>query len=383
MNNRIPPLTIGLLVNPLAGVGGAVGLKGSDGRATVEEALGRGARPLAAQRAARALRVLASLRPQPRILTWGGPMGHDSVVQAGLEAEVLGHGAQPSAAGDTRAAAVALRDAGAELLVFAGGDGTARDIVDAIGDSVPVLGIPAGCKMHSGVYAVNPEAAGELLKLVLTGQLVNLDEGEVRDIDEEAFRQGEVRARYYGSLRVPGENRFLQQVKSGGREVEALAVTEAVAGARALMDEADPGTTWLMGSGSTVAQLMEDLGLQNTLLGVDVVRDGKLLAADATAEQLLDHARRGPCRAVLTVIGGQGHLFGRGNQQFSPEVIRTLGRDNLLVVATRGKLKALEGRPLLLDTGDAELDHDLAGLIPVVTGYEDQVLYRLGLTSDV
>ena len=376
-------MKIGLLVNPLAGLGGAVALKGSDGAATVSEALARGARPQAVQRATRALAGLAGLPSPPRILTWAGEMGETSARQAGLQVEILGAGAAPSCAEDTRLAARTLHDAGIDLLVFAGGDGTARDIVDALGESVPVLGIPAGCKMHSGVYAVNPEAAGELLLAVLSGELVNLDEGEVRDIDEEAFRRGEVRARYYGSLPVPAENRFLQQVKSGGREVDALAVNEVVAGTLAVIEEADPETTWFMGSGSTVAQLMEALGLPNTLLGVDVVRDGELLEADVGADRLLDYCGQGSCRAVLTVIGGQGHLFGRGNQQFSPAVIRALGKENLLLLATRGKLKALQGRPLLVDTGDPALDRQLTGLIPVITGYEDQVLYRVGLTSEV
>ncbi|MCH8543147.1 MAG: NAD(+)/NADH kinase [Alcanivorax sp.] len=375
MKTHENPLVIGLLVNPLAGLGGAVALKGSDGAAVVAEALARGATPQAGARALRALRALAASDTPVRILTWGGEMGEHWAREAGLAAEVIGTPeASPTTPDDTRRAAAGLLAAGIDVLLFAGGDGTARDVCDSIGRQRPVLGIPAGCKMHSAVYAVNPEAAGELLLALARGELVNASEGEVRDIDEEAFRRGQVRARYYGSMMVPADARLLQQVKCGAPELEDLHVTEACAW---LAEQMAPGVAYLMGSGSTVAELMQQLGLPNTLLGVDLVRDGAVVAADVTAAQALSQIGDGPARGVLTVIGGQGHLFGRGNQQFSPAVIRRLGRDGLHILATRNKLASLDGRPLLVDTGDAALDRELCGLVPVITGYEDEVLYRI------
>jgi predicted polyphosphate/ATP-dependent NAD kinase len=365
-------LKLGLLVNPLAGLGGSVALKGSDGAAAAE-ALERGARPQATDKAARALRRLAE-EAVPELLCWGGDMGAAAAAEAGLEARVIGAAEGESSPEDTMAAARALADAGVDLLLFAGGDGTARDICAAVGERLPVLGIPAGCKMHSGVYAVNPEAAGALLAKLSRGELINLDEAEVRDIDEEAFRAGRVVARTYGSLRVPAESsRLLQQVKSGGAGNEDLARTDLAA---RVVEDLEDDTWYLMGSGSTVEAVMEELGLPNTLLGVDLVRNEEVVAADVTADEIRQYLADGaPARAVITVIGGQGHLFGRGNQQFSPEVIRRIGRENLLVVATRNKLQALEGRPLLVDTGDPELDRELCGLLRVLTGYEDEVLY--------
>lgn len=371
-------LRLGLLVNPVAGLGGSVALKGTDG-AAAEEALRRGATPKAIPRAARALAILAAEGLPVELLVWGGDMGESSACQAGMACRVLGQPGTPSGPDDTRAAARTMLDADVDLLLFAGGDGTARDICDAVDSRLPVLGIPAGCKMHSGVYAVNPEAAGHLLALISRGELANLEEAEVRDIDEDAFREGRVRARTYGTLRVPAEGRFLQRVKSGGREVEELVLTEIAAH---VIDRMEDGVLYLMGSGSTVAAIMEQLGLDNTLLGVDLVRDGELVASDVTESQILEAMGDGSARAVLTVIGGQGHLLGRGNQQLGPAVIRRLGRDNLIVVATRTKLKELEGRPLLVDSGDADLDRELCGLIPVVTGYEDEVLYRIATEAD-
>jgi predicted polyphosphate/ATP-dependent NAD kinase len=371
-------LKMGLIVNPLAGIGGPTGLKGSDGADTVAEAVRRGAVPQAGERAARALAALAG---EPvTIYCWQGAMGENSARAAGLPVRVVGAGAATSTAADTRAAAAAMLQAGVDLLVFAGGDGTARDICDVVGTQLPVLGIPAGCKMHSAVYAVNPEAAGRLLQALVSGGSVNVTEVEVRDIDEEAFRRGIVRARHYGVMQVPQDGRFIQQIKCGGQENEALARVELAAW---LVEQLEDDVFWLMGSGSTVAEVMAQLGLPNTLLGVDVIRNGKLVAADVSAMQILELIGDAPAKALITVIGGQGHLFGRGNQQLSPVVIRRLGRENIVVAATRSKLAALNGRPLLVDSGDAELDRQLCGLIPVVTGYDDVLLVRLATDAGV
>ena len=366
-------LCLGVLVNPYAGLGGSVALKGSDGEATREEALRRGAEPQAPARMSRALKALSAAR-NLTVLTWAGEMGEASCREAGLPCQVIGESAMPSGPQDPRRAAEALKNAGAELILFAGGDGTARDLVDAVGQGTPVLGVPAGCKMHSAVYAINPEAAGSLLTELASGELVGLQLAEVRDIDEEAFREGVVRARHYGELQVPAEARYLQQVKCGGREVEDLVVTEVAAW---MADNLEDDTYYLMGSGSTVALVMEQLGLENTLLGVDLVYNHEVVGRDLGARALLEEIGDAPARAVITVIGGQGHLFGRGNQQFSPALIRRLGKDNIQILATRTKLKTLAGRPLVVDTGDAELDRELCGLWPVTTGYEDQVLYRV------
>lgn len=373
------PLVIGVLVNPFAGIGGSVALKGSDGEATRDEALRRGAVAQAPARMARALSSLAGLS-NVSLLTWGGAMGAQSCAEAGLACQVVGESSMPSSPDDTREAARQLQAAGAEMLIFAGGDGTARDLVDAVGLSMPVLGVPAGCKMHSAVYAVNPEAAGSLLAELAQGELVALQQAEVRDIDEQAFREGVVRARHYGELQVPAEARYLQQVKCGGREVEDLVVTEVAAWVADAMEE---DTWYLMGSGSTVAVVMEQLGLENTLLGVDAVYNHEVVASDLGAKALRDLIGDEPARAVITVIGGQGHLFGRGNQQFSPALIRRLGKENIQILATRTKLNTLEGRPLLVDTGDAELDRELCGLWPVTTGYEDQILYRVATDAEI
>ncbi len=372
-------LHIGLIVNPLAGLGGSLGLKGSDGDA-LRERLGELSAEQSHRARDRVLRALGPLVPlahQLEFSTWAGDMGAAALEQLELRHHTLGEpGAAVTSAEDTRAAALALRDAGVDIIVFAGGDGTARDLYDVLGEHFPVLGIPAGVKMHSGVFAVSPEAAGELLCQLASGGLVGLRACEVRDIDEEAFRHDVVKSRFYGEMQVPGEGRFLQHTKVGGRESQELVAAEIAAW---LVEHMDPDRTYLLGPGSTTAAIAEELGVPNTLLGVDVVRNGELLASDADESTLLDvlcECHSG-ATIVVTVIGGQGHIFGRGNQQFSPAVIRAVGKDNLQVVAAKSKITELEGRPLLVDTNDPVLDRELSGYYAILTGYDDHILYRV------
>lgn len=367
---------LGLIVNPYAGLGGPEGLKGSDTlpvklRQAVAENSGKSR---ALPRASRCLALLCGL--PVTVYGFEGAMAADAVPNA-LAFESLGAASGAlSTPDDTQRAAQALRAAGVDLLLFVGGDGTARDIYRAVGENFPVLGLPAGVKMHSAVYAVNPEAAAEILKALIAGDLVDVALQEVRDIDESAFREGHVRAKHFGELLVPRLGGFLQQVKQGGREVEELVIADI---ADELLEVYDDDTLYIVGPGSTTTGLMNALGLPFTLLGFDLVKAGQLLQADANAAQIaaaLD-AHQGPVQVMISAIGGQGHILGRGNQQLTPALIRRIGRQHFLVLASKTKLKSLEGRPLLVDSNDPALDRDWEGYIPVLTGYRDQVMYRV------
>lgn len=366
---------LGLIINPVAGVGGAVALKGSDG--VVEQALALGAVPQAQNKTALALEQLLPLKEQLQILTVAGAMGADLLASLGFHFQICyTPESSHTSAEDTEQAAAAIAEQGVDLLLFAGGDGTARNICAAVGERSTVLGVPAGCKIHSGVYAISPSAAGKVIAQLVKGELVTLTEAAVMDIDETAFRQGIVRAKRFGEMRIPAELRYIQSVKNGGKEAEELVLDDLAAYIASTMDD---DVRYVMGSGSTVAAVMKELDLPNTLLGVDVVENGQLIASDVTATELLALVQDYPSKLVITLIGGQGHVFGRGNQQLSPAVIRAVGRANICLVATKTKLQQLEGRPLLADTGDASLDQQLQGLIPVLVGYNDYVMYRLGL----
>lgn len=365
---------LGLIINPWAGIGGSVALKGSDGVAA--EALALGAVPLAQQRARTALTELLPYQSQVHILTVAGLMGEDLARELGFTVTVVYQGvSEPSTAADTEAAATCLSKVGIDLLLFAGGDGTARNICAVVDAHTTVLGIPAGCKIHSGVYAITPSAAGKVVAQMIKGELVTVQDAQVMDIDEAAFRQGTVRAKRFGEMQIPTELRYVQSVKSSGKESEELVLDDLAAFVAAQME---PDVRYVMGSGSTIAAVMAELGLPNTLLGVDVVENGELIASDVTASQLQTFIKPDATKLLITLIGGQGHIFGRGNQQLSPSVIRTIGRDNIQLVATKTKLQQLNGRPLISDSGDAALDHELQGMMKVLCGYNDYVMYRLG-----
>jgi predicted polyphosphate/ATP-dependent NAD kinase len=371
------PARIGLVVNPIAGIGGRYALKGSDDRRLVEAALGRGAERVAPARAVAALRILAPAARELDLLAWAGSMGEDEAREAGLEPRVLGEPGLETSAADTRAAATALADAGVDLLLFAGGDGTAVDVLAAVGGRVPVLGIPAGVKMHSAVFALNPGSAGRLALQCARGGLREVAEAEVMDVDEEALRAGSISPRLHGWARVPVEPGLLQRGKARSAESDRAAQAGI---ATHLIERVLEGRLCLLGPGTTTRAVMATLGLEKTVLGVDVVRGRELVEVDADERRLLELLEAelsGESRVVVTPVGGQGFLFGRGNQQLSPRVLERVGPESVVVVATEAKLAALGGRPLLVDTGDDEMDARLAGFVRVVIGHEREVVYRI------
>ena len=364
---------LGLIVNPVAGLGGSVALKGSDGMAS--QAIELGAEPKANLRTKAALEVLLPYKALLTVFTVNDAMGENTAKELAFTTEVIYNSERSTTSSDTELAAQALQQLGVDLILFAGGDGTARNICHAVEDSVPVLGIPAGCKIHSGVYAITPKAAGRVVEMLVKGELVTLADADVMDIDEDAFRQGTVKAKRYGEMQVPSEVRYVQAVKNGGKETDELVLADIAA---YVVSEMDEDTLYVMGSGSTVEAIMQEMGLENTLLGVDLVENQNLVAQDLTAQQLLTLTEQRSTKLVITLIGGQGHIFGRGNQQLSPALIRAIGKDNIIVVATKTKLQALNGRPLIADTGDSELDDELSGYIRVTTGFNDHVMYAVG-----
>src|SRR5665647_828616 len=239
--------------------------------------------------------------------------------------------------------------------------------------------LAAGVDIHSAVYATTPAAAGDVAALFLHRRpaAVRLREGEVMDIDEEAFRENRVSARLYGYMSVPYARGLTQSAKAGGVAGEERALNDV---ATEVIRDMSPGALYILGPGTTTRMIMTRLGLEKTLLGVDAVRDGALAGRDVTEEDLLRLLQtHSEARIVVTVIGGQGHIFGRGNQQISPAVIRRVGTAAIIVIATQTKLLSLEGRPLLVDTGDPALDAELCGYAKVVTGLGERTMYKVGV----
>jgi predicted polyphosphate/ATP-dependent NAD kinase len=367
---------IGLIVNPIAGMGGKVGLKGTDGPDLVKRARALGARPEAADKAAIALQVISGIKDQIELITCPGDMGEDVARQCGFNPLLVGEISETTTGSDTEEITQAMVDMEVELIMFAGGDGTARNIYNVIGESEnpPVIGIPAGVKIHSAVYATTPRNAGELARIFLQDGGLPIRRAEVMDIDEEAFREGRLSANLYGYLPVPCAGGLVQSLKIGGVPTEEV-VLDAIA--EHIVEKMENDVIYIIGPGSTISSIMKKLGLDNTLLGVDLVQNGKLLGKDVNEQQILEKITGKKARIIVTVIGGQGYIFGRGNQQISAEVIRQVGKDKIIVAAVRDKILTLDQGRLLVDTGDEEINEMLTGYIRIITGYKEELIYPL------
>lgn len=345
---------VGLIVNPIAGMGGRVGLKGTDGAEVLERALQLGATPVAADRTDRALARLERYRGQLQLVAAACDMGADLAKAHAFETEVLPRAEHPgaSSADDTRAAAGELARRGVDLILFAGGDGTTRDIHRMVGDRLPILGIPTGVKMHSAVFATSPENAGDVAASFLSdGTRARLREAEVVDLDGLATR-------LYGAACVPDDRIRMQGVKARSTPSDEDALKALCA---RIADAMDPRRVYVLGPGTTTRRVMRHLGLPKTLLGVDAVRGGRLVGSDLGERELLEVLDGQAATLLVGVVGGQGALFGRGNQQLSPAVLRRIGPENVEVIAGLHKLLALDPPWLRVDTGDPELDEALGG----------------------
>ncbi len=307
------------------------------------------------------------------LLAYPSEMGEDEARECGFDPHVIGSIIRGNTTGeDTKRAARDMLALGVDLLLFAGGDGTARDICEAINSKVPVLGIPTGVKMQSAVFAIDPRSAGDLALMYLQEQSVGMRDAEVMDIDEQEFRENRISSELYGYLKVIFEETMVQNPKAGGVAGEAFSL-DAIAWD--IVDNMRDDWVYILGPGTTLRPIMERLGLQKTLLGVDVVENKRLLASDVNEKRLNEIIDDRNAKIIVTVIGGQGFLFGRGNQQISPKIIRKVGRDNIIVVATPEKLASLRGRPLLVDSGDKKVDRMLGGYIQVITSYGRRSVY--------
>jgi predicted polyphosphate/ATP-dependent NAD kinase len=350
--NSLPNKIIGFIVNPVAGMGGAVGLKGTDGKEILSQAIALGAKPIASERAETFLTELSLAKSNLKLVVGAGNMGQNQAEKCGFQCIVVGESKKETTSQDTQSSVKRIVEAGVDLLVFCGGDGTTRDILKAVDLKVPVLGVPTGVKMHSAIFAVNPIAAARVAIRFLWGGLP-LREAEVMDVDEEAFRQGHLSAELYGYLLSPFEPHLIQGNKMASPMTENEVENQAAI-AIYIIEEMLPQTLYIVAPGTTTRTIADLLDQKKTLLGVDIIVNKKIIAKDVNEKQILQAINGKASKIIVTPIGGQGFIFGRGNQQISSKVIRQVELDNIVVVATKSKLDRLES--LRVDTGDSELD---------------------------
>jgi len=360
--------TVGIVVNPIAGMGGSVGLKGTDGVEILKKAQELGARPVAPARAVRMLQALSAVRGKFNLITYPWEMGERPCKEARFPCEVVGEIGRTTTAEDTKRAVKDFVNAGCAIIIVVGGDGTLRDVCEVVGTDVPVLGVPSGVKMHSAAFSTSPEAAAETLMKFLWDELP-LREAEVMDVDEKAFRGGRVSAKLYGFVLVPYEPSLVQGSKVASLELEEE-IEQQRAIAKHVIEQMEPDVIYFLGPGTTTRAIVQEMDEEKTLLGVDAVLNKKVIAKDLNEKQILDLCSRYPAKIVVSPIGGQGFIFGRGNQQFTPEVIRKIGKENIIVIATPHKLSTL--KVLRVDTGDPQLDKEFRGHFRVITDYRQE-----------
>ncbi|HUR25923.1 MAG TPA: NAD(+)/NADH kinase [Candidatus Thermoplasmatota archaeon] len=360
-------LRVGLVVNPVAGLGGPGAYKGSDGN--WQDALAEGYQPTSP---ARARRFVQECGADLHWVAAPGLLGADyapgcQVVLAEMKPE-LGKTTRD----DTMRAAAAIRDAKVDLLCFLGGDGTAADVCKAVGDKQACLGVPAGVKITSAVFAHDVEEAAWLVERLRPGFETILR--DVTDLDEVAYRTGHVDIELKGNLRVP----MSPAIQSG--KVATSTDTPLEPLIEQLLQEWDADALHLVGAGSVCLAVKDQFWGKPTLLGVDAIQGSRITAIDLDDRQIADLVEKqlaagGNVRVVLSTIGGQGMLLGRGTQMFRPEVLKKIGWDSLRVVAPPEKLLGL--RALHVDTGDPEFDLTAPKHIRVTTGWNESRMMRL------
>jgi len=363
--------TIGLIVNLVAGMGGSVGLKGTDG-AMYEKALALRAQPVTPKMTKTLLSHIQK-KEENSLVVAPGKMGEEYVKEFDIPYTVLGEVSEEVSADDTKRIGSEMLRNKIELLIFVGGDGTARDVYDTVDSEIPVVGVPAGVKVFSSVFAVSARAAAEMVDAFVEG--TDLTEREVLDIDEDAFREDRLASKLYGYLIVPNVRIILQSGKEAS-STSRSSVDSKKEIAAYIVEQMDRKTLYLLGPGTTVKAIADEMGLRKTLLGIDGVFAGKLVSADLNEEGILKLLKIYKKRKIIvTPIGGNGFIFGRGSKPLSPEVIKRVGKENIIVVGTKDKIKSMDC--LRVDTGELKVDLSLCGYLEVTVDYKEGIMVEV------
>ncbi|MFX0021297.1 MAG: ATP-NAD kinase family protein [Candidatus Hermodarchaeota archaeon] len=367
-----PIIKIGLIINPIAGMGGTVGLKGTDG-ATYKKAIEMGATPVTPIRVNELLSTMKN-RNKIILLVAPGKMGAELVKELGINFKIIGKIGEETTKDDTKRIAKQMVKEDIDLLIFCGGDGTARDIFDSVGLEKPVVALPAGVKMFSSVFAVNPRAAAEIVDKFVDEE-IETQEKEVLDIDEDLVRQDILQAKLYGYLRVPKIIHLIQSGKTGSGFERTIEENKQEI-AQFIIESMEDNTLYLLGSGTTIKTITDNLNIPKTLLGIDALYNKELVGKDLNEKNILQLMKTYHKRVIIvSPIGGQGFIFGRGNKQFTYEILREIGIKNIKIVATKQKMKDLDY--LRVDTGNFEVDNLFKGFTKVITGYKEELVVKI------
>jgi|YelNatPaOPRAMG01_1025707.scaffolds.fasta_scaffold15229_4 predicted polyphosphate/ATP-dependent NAD kinase len=367
---------IGFILNPIAGMGGKIGLKGTDGIEIYELISKLGLEPWSPVRGLRFLEFLKKLDNNLKIVVYSDQMGGNLVKNIGFEMISItkNENKKYTSSMDTKIAAKKMLEMGVDIIIFVGGDGTARDIQDSVGINIPVIGVPAGVKMYSSVFASSPETAAKITINYLNGNIKKTIEAEVLDIDENLFRNGIYRVKLYGFLKIPYDNVYYPGSKIPTSENEELNQIEI---AQEIINNLDNNIYYIIGPGSTTKRIIKNLNFETSLLGIDIIKGRKLIGSNLNEYKILEIINKNKSKLIITPIGGQGYIFGKGNLEISANVIKKIGgKKNIIIISTRNKIYKLNQKPFLIDTNDKELDERLSGWYKVIVGLNEYMMYK-------
>ncbi len=372
---------LGLIINPISGMGGSVGLKGTDGKEILKKALELGAKPNALNRTKELLKGLKSIQTKLRFITCPGIMGENVLKEMGFEFDVIQNPILKgisenldTTAEHTKIAAREMKfNKQLKLILFIGGDGTARDILDVIGKEKPCLGVPGGVKIYSSVFSLNPKNASSLVIQYLWDE-IPLKESEVLDIDEEEYRNGKLVSKLYGYLLTPFNPDYSQLSKMGTPDSD-LSNQERIA--KRVVEQLEEDVYFLIGPGTTTKAITDILNQTKSVLGVDLLLNKEIISQDLNESQILDAIGGKNAKIITSLIGRQGFLFGRGNLQFTPQILRMVGSQNIVIISTKFKLQNIPNQILRIDTRDQELDEKMRGFYKVITDYDEIIICKV------
>lgn len=361
-------IKVGLIVNPIAGMGGKVGLKGTDG-AMYKKAVELGAEPVTVERIEDVLKLIK--RDDLYFLSAPDKMGENYLKNTKFKFEVVGEIEKETKREDTKKIAQIMMEQKIKALIFVGGDGTARDILDVVGMNIPVIAIPSGVKMFSSAFVFSAHAAAEMINSFGDDFL----EKEILDIDEKAFRENRLDAQFYGTVRVPNFQGLLQGKKSAS-VVDGKIKDKKKEVARYVTENMEEDCVYILGPGTTVKEIANIVGIEKTLLGIDAICNKELIGSDINEKDILKliHENK-KIKIIVTPIGGSGFIFGRGSRQISSEVLKNIGKENIIIVSTLDKVGGLE--TLHIDSGDYEVDKSISGSVDVIIDYNEEIIMEV------
>lgn len=373
--NETNKFKLGFIINPISGMGGSVALKGTDGKDILKKAIELGASPNAINRTKELLNELESIKSKLKFITCPGIMGEFVLNELNFEHETITHeiftkaeNIYETTANHTKISAEIMKKIkDLKIIIFIGGDGTARDILSAVGKVKPCLGIPAGVKIYSSVFSLNPRIASSIIMQFLWNE-IPLRKSEVLDIDEEEYRKGRLVSKIYGYMITPYNPDYSQLSKMGSPDSD-LNNQERIA--KRIIENLEKDVYYLIGPGTTTKAITDILHQKKTVLGVDLLLNNKIISFDLNEQQILNSIEGKNAKIVISLIGRQGFIFGRGNLQFSPNILKKIGPKNIIIVSTKFKLQNIPNQILRLDTRDPELDEKMKGLYKVIVDYDE------------